>query len=87
MQVDTGQFAALREDVAEMRKQLEQLAASNTGSMSVMQAMYQAGRADEREAIFNETAAKSQRSRGRRPVPRHRTGRPGYLAPVDGSAS
>jgi hypothetical protein len=52
MNVDTGQFAALRDEVAAMRAEVAGLSDVLRGLSAVSAVVYEAGRHDERNAIL-----------------------------------
>lgn len=77
MQVDTGAFAALTDQVAELAEQVRQLAVKEVSAEAFFQAGFATGETRAREAMLGRAAGTSQ-------APRPRSGRPAHLRAVDG---
>lgn len=77
MEVDTGQFAALRDQVAELAEQISRLSLWDTYTDTFYTAGYDAGQKAGRSELLGRAA---ETSAAARPRPRH-------LRPVEGGAS
>ena len=76
MDIDTGQFQALMEQLARLADRVEDLLVDQTA----LSAMYQAGREAERAALLGHAP-------GATPAPKSHRARAQHLQPVDGGAS
>lgn len=77
MEVDTGSFQALTDQVAELAEQMRKLRMWDACSDMFYTAGYETGRAAARNELLGKAAETSR-------PPRHR---PSHLRPVDGGAS